>query len=111
MFSKSAAKSIARRICRILPESSFGPLHLGHALRSLDRTKEAIDALLPVADKFRDEWRIAYQLACYFCVLGERKEAFEWLGLAIDRAGKHDIRAKALDEKDLETLWLDIAEI
>ncbi len=102
---------IAYSLCTMIPDSAFGPLHLAHALRKLDRTKEALDALLPVADKFLDEWRIAYQLACYSCKLGELKEAMGWLEAAIDVAGKEDIRAKALDEPDLEALWLDIADI
>ena len=59
------AAEVANGLCRMLPESSFGPLHLAHALRKLDRTKEARDTLLPVADKFPDEWRIPFQLGCY----------------------------------------------
>lgn len=31
--------------------------------------------------------------------------------MAIDVAGKQDIRAQALDEPDLECLWRDIADI
>jgi hypothetical protein len=89
----------------MLPGSSFGPIHLAHALRKLDRTKEAHETLLPVADKFTDEWRIPFQLGCYWCQLGDRKEAFQWVKRAIDVAGKLDIWLKALDEPDLETLW------
>lgn len=95
----------------MLPESAFGPLHLAHALRKLDRTAEARDALVPIADRFPAEWRIPFQLACYYCKLGMKKEAMHWLELAIDIAGKLDIRMKALDEPDLETLWKDIHEI
>lgn len=101
---------VADALCRMLPESAFGPLHLAHALRKLDRTREARDALVPIADKFRGEWRIAFQLACYCCQLGDKKEALKWLELAIDVAGKLDIRIKALDEPDLESIWVDIAE-
>ena len=102
---------VADALCRMLPESAFGPLHLAYALRKLDRTREARDALVPIADKFQGEWRIAFQLACYSCKLGEKKEALEWLDLAIDVAGKLDIRIAALDEPDLESIWVDIAEI
>ena len=102
---------VANALCTMLPDSAFGPLHLAHALRKLDRTSEARDALLPIADKFPREWRIAYELACYCCKLGERKDALRWLEQAIDVAGKLDIRLKALDEPDLEPLWLDIADI
>lgn len=105
------AAEVANGLCRLLPDSAFGPLHLAHALRKLDRTAEARDALLPIADQFAMEWRIWFQLACYCCKLGQKKDALQWLGLAIDVAGKTDIRMKALDEPDLETLWPDIAEI
>jgi hypothetical protein len=102
---------VANGLCRMMPDSSFGPIHLAHALRKLDRTKEARDALLPVADKFPDEWRIPFQLGCYWCKLGDRKEAFQWVKRATDVAGKVDIRTKAFDEPDLESLWPDISEI
>ena len=52
-----------------------GTLHLAYALRTLNRPKEACDALFPVADKFPDEWRIAFQLACHECRLAGRKKA------------------------------------
>ena len=102
---------VANTLCAMLPDSSFGPLHLAHSLRVLGRPHEARAALLPVADKFPSEWRVAYQLACYSCKVGELKEALRWLEMAMDVAGKTDIRSRALDEKDLAPLWLDIAEI
>ena len=101
---------VANALCRLLPESTFGPLHLAHALRKLERTIEARDALSAAAHKFPAEWRIAYQLACCSCQLGNVKEAYQWLEKAIDVAGKTDIRQKALDDPDLERLWNDIAE-
>jgi len=105
------AAEVANALCRLLPDSAFGPLHLAHALRQLDRTQDARAALLPIADKFPDEWRIQYQLACYSCKVGKLKEALQWIGAAIDVAGKLDIRTKALGEQDLEPLWLHISEI
>ena len=66
---------------------AFGPLHLAHALRKLDRTKEARDALLPVADKFPDEWRIPYRLACCYSQLRRFEGAEAWFK-----------RARAADE-------------
>jgi len=105
------AAEIASALCRMLPDSAFGPLHLAFALRNLERIQEARAALLPVADKFPSEWRIAYQLACYSCKLGQLEDAFRWIGAAIDVAGKLDIRMKALYEPDLEPLWLNISEI
>jgi len=102
---------VANTLCTMLPESVFGPLHLAHALRKLDRAKDARDALLPVADKFPDDWRVPFQLACYCCKMGELKDVMCWVERAIDVAGKMDIRTKALDEPDLEPFWRDISEI
>jgi hypothetical protein len=83
----------------------------GYSLHELKRTKEAHAVLLPIADKFPDEYMISYNLACYACQLGNRKESLQWLGKAIDLAGKKDIRLMALDDSDLEPLWNDISEI
>lgn len=102
---------VANALCTMLPESSFGPVHLAHALRKLNRPSEGRDALLPVADKFPDEWKIPFHLACCYCRMGELKESLAWLTRAMDVAGKIDIRTMALDEADLEPMWLDISEI
>lgn len=105
------AAEVANTLSTMFPDSSFGTLPLAHALRKLDRITEAKHARLPIADQFPDEWRIPYCLACYCCRLGERQASLRWLERAIDIAGKVDIRMKALDESDLESLWQDIAEI
>jgi hypothetical protein len=60
----------------------------GYALHELKRTKEAHAVLLPIADSFLDEYMISYNLACYACQLENRKESLQWLGKAIDLAGK-----------------------
>lgn len=104
------AAEVADALCRMLPESAYGPLHLAYALRKLERIDEAHAALLPVADQFPNEWRIPYQLACYACKRGRLEDALRWIDSAIDVAGKVDIRMKALDEPDLEPLWLNISE-
>ena len=102
---------VGNALCTMLPDLSFGPVHLSHALRMLNRPREGRDALLPVADKFPDDWRIPFHLSCCCCRLGELKASLEWLTRAMDVAGKIDIRMKALEEPDLEPMWLDIGEI
>lgn len=102
---------VSNTLCSMLPQLSFGPVHLAYALRQLGRTEQAKAALVAVADKFPDEWRVSYLLACYCCHLGERQKAMAWLEQAIDVAGKTDIRLQALDEPDLKTIWSDISEI
>jgi len=105
------AAEIAEAISKMLPENPYGPFHLAFSLHELNRTKEAYDVLIGVADKFPEEHLMRYNLACYSCQLGKLKEAYQWLEKAIDLAGKKDIRQMALDDLDLEPWWLDIAQI
>jgi predicted Zn-dependent protease len=105
------AAEVARGVAAMLPENSWGHIQCAYALHELKRTKEAHDVLLPIADKFPEDSTIAYNLACYCCQLGDRKAALQWLGKAIDLAGKKDVRLLALDDPDLEPLWKDIADI
>ena len=105
------AAEVARGISAMLPGNSWGWIQWAFALHELKRTGEAKCVLLPIADKFQEDWQISYNLACYCCQLGELSESMLWLGQAIDRAGKREIRLKALDDPDLEPLWNDISEI
>jgi len=47
---------VAKAISEMVPESPFGWFHLAYALHELKRTKEARAVLLPVVDKFSDEY-------------------------------------------------------
>jgi predicted Zn-dependent protease len=105
------AAELAGTLCTLMPDSSFGPVHLARALRKQERTAEARQVLFAIAHKFPKEWCIHYGLACYDCRLGQRNHSLRWLRMAIDLAGKETIRAKALAESDLESLWPEIAGI
>jgi tetratricopeptide (TPR) repeat protein len=105
------ALEVAKGMSNILPDNPWGPFHLAFSLHELKRTKEAYEVLIPVVDKFPNEWLMRYNLACYSCRLGNLKEAEEWFELARDMAGKIDIRQMALEDEDLEPLWTEISEI
>jgi len=105
------AAEVARGISEMLPDNSWGWIHWAYSLHELKRTKEAQGVLLPVADKFPDEYMIQYNLACYACQLGELKEALQGLVKAIDCAGEEDVRQMALDDPDLEPLWNQLSKI
>ena len=107
-----AVIAIADTLVKQLPKLSDAWIHRSFALHELKRTRDAYDKLLPAADKFKTQWVIAYNLACYCCQLGLLKEAMTWLELAIDRAEKNeDIRSIALEDPDFEPLWADIGNI
>ena len=95
---------VAQEITVATPDNAWGFIHWAYNLHELKRTKEALAVLLPMADKFPDQYIIPYNLACYCCQLGELKESLQWLGKAIDLAGKKEIRLMALEDPDLEPL-------
>src|ERR1035438_9905801 len=105
------AAEVARALTVMLQENSFGWIHWAYSLHELKRTQEAWNVLIPMADKFPCEHTVSYNLACYACRLGNLKESLRWLEKAINLAGKKDIRARALDDPDLELLWNQIGEI
>ena len=102
------AAEVANELCTLLPDSTFGPLHLAHALRKLDRIMEARDTLLPVAEKFPDEWRISYRLACCYSQLRRYKQAEMWFkkAVAID---EHTVKREGIDDPDLKPLWASMS--
>lgn len=104
-------EAIAGTLARIAPDHPFGVLMLGTALRHLKRHEDAVAVLREPASRFATEWRFAYELACSLCGSGDLKGARKWLETAFDRAGKMDVRTLALDEPDLEPLWIEIAEV
>jgi tetratricopeptide (TPR) repeat protein len=105
------ALDIACALLRIAPERLEAWTHRSFCLHKLKRTKEALDGLLPALEKFPEEYIIQYNIACYACQLGDLKQAFNCLEKAIDAAGREDIRQMALEDPDLEPLWIDIGEI
>jgi len=98
----------ARQLCQLIPELSFGWVHLAYALHELRRTQEAYSVLRPVVERFPDEYIMRYNLACYCCQLGKPQEARAWLKKAIGIIGADAIKQLAAADRDLESLWEEI---
>jgi len=97
-----------------VPERPQAWLHLAYSARraSDGGLRAAFDVLSPAAAKFPQEPTIPYNLACYTCQLGQLKEAWNWLERAFDvAADPRPIKSMALDDPDLEPLWMDVAKI
>ena len=99
-----ACADIAGAIIKLAPDRPFGWIHRSFALHELERTPEAFDNLLPVADKFPKVWTIPYNLACYCAQLGRLDECQDWFkkAMAID---EHTVKRVAVDDPDLKPLW------
>jgi Flp pilus assembly protein TadD len=104
------ALKIAERILEVNPESATGWLHRAYAVRRIPNggLKEAAELLRPAFEMFQTEPTIPFNLACYACQLGELDEARHWLTAAFNRGDRKIVKATALDDVDLKTLWPEI---
>ena len=67
--------------------------------------------LLPAVELFPKLWLVPYNLACYCAQLGRLQEARQWLKKAFKLGDAKEVKLMALDDPDLEPLWLGIADI
>jgi tetratricopeptide (TPR) repeat protein len=86
-----------------LAGTEYGWIGRSFALHELKRVQEAFDFLLPAEDKFRKNWTISYNLACYCAQLDRLDEAQIWFkkAMAID---EHLVKRAAIDDPDLKPL-------
>jgi tetratricopeptide (TPR) repeat protein len=99
------AAEVANALCRMVPDDSFGHIRLAFSLHVLKRTKDAYDALLPVADRFPSLWVVPCNLACYTCQLGRLDDARLWFDRALAVGDAKAIKLAALDDADLAPLF------
>ena len=105
------ALEVAKGLREILPTNQWGHFYTAYALHELKRTQEAYDLVKGIIRKFPKHQMMHYNLACYACQLGKLKEALNLLEKAVDLDDDQDIRQQALDDLDLEPLWIQIGEI
>jgi tetratricopeptide (TPR) repeat protein len=99
-----ACIEIASALVKLAPDRSDSWVHRSFALHAAGRTREALENLLAVTDKFPGVWEIPYNLACYNSVLGDFEEAQRWFKRAIlidDKA----VQRAGIDDPDLKPLW------
>jgi len=103
-----SAAEVAEAFCKARPDSPFGFVHLAYALHEMKRTQEAQNVLLPVVEKFRGEFIIRYNLACYACQLGDGEGAWQWLEKSMALTDPDEVKQMALNDPDLEPLRTQI---
>jgi tetratricopeptide (TPR) repeat protein len=99
-----ACAEIAGAIIKLDSNRPDAWINRSFALHELKRTQEALDYLLPVADRFPRVWNVPYNLACYSAQLGRLDECQAWFkkAMAID---EHTVKQAAIDDPDLKPLW------
>jgi len=99
---------VAKPVCLATPEDEGAWIAWAYALREKQQVKEAQDVLLQAEPMHGKNCAVLhYNLACYACLLGDKKEAKRRLA----RACKMDAqwKAAALEDEDLRAMWADIA--
>ena len=98
-------KDIGTALVKLAPERTTGWIYRSFVLAEMKRTQEAYDALKPALDTFKKEQLVWYNMACYACVLGNKDEARGLLSKAIELGGD-DVKAMALEDPDLQDMWV-----
>lgn len=108
-----ACRDIALAITKAAPTSAEGWLHLAYATRRTigGGLQAAWNVLRPIAERFPNEPTVPYNLACYACQLGNRKEAWNWLEKAFEIGNPDALKLMALGDPDLESFWAEISDI
>ena len=99
-----SARVLAESLAKRSPEQPDWWLSWSYALRRERSVVEAQAVLRKASEIHPDVALIAYNLACYACVLGDLAEARTLLKIAFNM----DLNCKfmALDDPDLEPLWV-----
>jgi tetratricopeptide (TPR) repeat protein len=96
-------QQIAKRLKEFEPDNVQWTISLAYATRRAYSIDVAMEILIDAEAKFPREAAIPYNLACYYCQLGEMETAKRYLkkAFAIDL----NWRKAALDDEDLKPMW------
>ena len=96
-------QQISKRLKQFQPDNVQWTISLAYATRRAYSIDVALEILLEAEARFPREAAIPYNLACYYCQLGEMKTAKRYL----KKAFEIDLswRKAALDDEDLRPLW------
>ena len=96
-------QQIAKRLKEFQPDNVQWTISLAYATRRAYSIDVAMEILLDAEAKFPREAAIPYNLACYYCQLGEMEKAKRYLKGAFEI--DLNWRKAALDDEDLKPLW------
>lgn len=99
----------ARRLTEVEPSDVQGWVWWAYALREMQKIREALGVLLQIeATHANDHAVVPYNLACYYCLLGEIDIARRYFAKACKMDSS--FKESAATDPDLEGLRADIAK-
>jgi tetratricopeptide (TPR) repeat protein len=96
-------QEIAKRLKEFEPDNIHWTISLAYATRRAFSIDVAMEILLNAEAKFPKEGAIPYNLACYYCQLGDIQNAKNYLKKAFEI--DLNLRMTALEDEDLKLLW------
>jgi tetratricopeptide (TPR) repeat protein len=96
-------QELAKRLADFQPDTIQWTVSLAYATRRANSIEAAKEILLRAEPRFPREGIIKYNLACYYCQLGEIEHAKNHLKKAFEIDS--DWRVAALEDADLKPLW------
>ena len=97
------APAISKRLVGFQPDDVQWVISFTYAIRRANSIEAAKEILLNAEPKFPKQAVIKYNLACYFCQLGDLESAKKYLTRAFEI--DPNWRLQALEDEDLEALW------
>ena len=95
--------AISKRLAEFQPNDVQWTVSFAYAVRRANSIEAAKEILLEAEQKFPKEAVIKYNLACYFCQLGNLETAKNYLKRAFEI--DPNWRLQALEDEDLKPLW------
>ena len=96
-------QQIAKRLADFQPDHIQWTISLAYATRRANSIEAAKEILSNAEPRFTREAIIKYNLACYYCQLGEIEHAKNYLKKAFEI--DLSCRTAALEDDDLKPLW------
>src|SRR5262249_9893551 len=96
-------QEIAKRLADFQPDDVQWITSYAYATRRAESIPAAKEILLDAEPKFPQQALIKYNLACYFCQMGDIENAKNYLRKAFEI--DLNWRKAALDDEDLRPLW------
>jgi tetratricopeptide (TPR) repeat protein len=95
--------AISKRLVAFQPDDVQWTVSFAYAIRRANSIQAAKDILLNAESKFPKDGIIKYNLACYFCQMGQIETAKNYLRKAFEIDSNW--RVAALEDEDLKRLW------
>jgi hypothetical protein len=100
-----AAFVVSKALCECAPDCAAAWICQANTVRHYKGVVEAWHLLLKVAEKFKQDAVIRYNLACYAAQIGLMEDSCGWLVQAFDLEDSTQLKLAAIYDPDLQPLW------